>query len=849
MTGKKYMDSRAYGNGLHEIDKTEALERGIEVFPSIYIEGAAAVGKTTALRMLAAKHPEARVVRCTPEELTEKLSEAAPRRPGMPADEKDSAARKAIASCGQTAEAAVTAMETQVWYVLDDFPAEPDGAMVDTLSQFIRQISEKGENTRVLLAGREKPPGEFLDLVWKRQMQLIPQEALRFSEAETEELVRCSGSGLDPAELFRETGGWAGCTDMLIRLAEDQSEKQTEQSESEAPGYLRRLKYSWEIASYIDRQILDTLPENEREIMRRAAVCPWISAKLCREVWGISWADTLLENLERKGLLHFDREMHRWTAASILQGTAAAGRTDGDRRRETDAGARKYLGRWYEEHGFLPEALACMKDSGDEETYRECLLRHYREAPWLGLSFPEVLQWKGNRPELCYLRGLLKYREQDVKGLDAELERLSVKPEDNRQVREIYLNLAFLKTDLSMEGWMKLLEEYGREKEGLRLYHMLGNSWTFLCGLRDLSALFACAKNEERALAKIWKDRLGPEEWQNYQLARIDYYLETERREKLLQEDRELLKRGDGTPEQRLAKLYLWCRLRRLELKDGRQTEDFAVIRQLEESLVKDSGSGDPPMYAVTARAIRSLYAFGREEQNRLAEWLRSEEAVLRAEVCEENYAVLCCMAKAYLQRNRYEKTGLLLKRLLPYMQAYRRRKFQAELLFEQAVVHQSRGMHGLALRSAIESFVAAGDRRYVRFYAEYGKYGYEVMEAYVDWLSKNTPGGWHRKKRYNYGNVLHMKREDYLGVVLRCAKKGVRTAKDAADDRQQERLTMMETVILQGISQGLSNTEICSSLNLKLPTVKSHIYNLYKKLGAGNRVQAVNRAKELGIL
>ena len=40
------------------IDKTQVLEKGMEAFPSIYIEGAAASGKTTAVRMLLSKHPE-----------------------------------------------------------------------------------------------------------------------------------------------------------------------------------------------------------------------------------------------------------------------------------------------------------------------------------------------------------------------------------------------------------------------------------------------------------------------------------------------------------------------------------------------------------------------------------------------------------------------------------------------------------------------------------------------------------------------------------------------------------------------------------------------------------------------
>ena len=40
------------------IDKTECLEKEIERFPSVYIEGAAGCGKTTMMRMFLEKHPE-----------------------------------------------------------------------------------------------------------------------------------------------------------------------------------------------------------------------------------------------------------------------------------------------------------------------------------------------------------------------------------------------------------------------------------------------------------------------------------------------------------------------------------------------------------------------------------------------------------------------------------------------------------------------------------------------------------------------------------------------------------------------------------------------------------------------
>ena len=71
-----------------------------------------------------------------------------------------------------------------------------------------------------------------------------------------------------------------------------------------------------------------------------------------------------------------------------------------------------------------------------------------------------------------------------------------------------------------------------------------------------------------------------------------------------------------------------------------------------------------------------------------------------------------------------------------------------------------------------IESFLYSENARYVRFYTEYGKSGRDVLNAYVEWMKQNSPEGWHRKKKYNYGNVRRMPKEDYLELILRTAKK-----------------------------------------------------------------------------
>jgi len=63
------------------------------------------------------------------------------------------------------------------------------------------------------------------------------------------------------------------------------------------------------------------------------------------------------------------------------------------------------------------------------------------------------------------------------------------------------------------------------------------------------------------------------------------------------------------------------------------------------------------------------------------------------------------------------------------------------------------------------------------------------------------------------------------------------------------EPLSERELEVLRLVAAGLSNREIAASLYLSPGTIKTHVHNIYGKLGVGNRTQAVVRAKELELV
>jgi len=64
-----------------------------------------------------------------------------------------------------------------------------------------------------------------------------------------------------------------------------------------------------------------------------------------------------------------------------------------------------------------------------------------------------------------------------------------------------------------------------------------------------------------------------------------------------------------------------------------------------------------------------------------------------------------------------------------------------------------------------------------------------------------------------------------------------------------REPLSEREHIVLRLIAAGRSNQEIAETLVIAVSTVKSHINNLYGKLGTQRRTQAISIARDLGLL
>jgi len=87
-----------------------------------------------------------------------------------------------------------------------------------------------------------------------------------------------------------------------------------------------------------------------------------------------------------------------------------------------------------------------------------------------------------------------------------------------------------------------------------------------------------------------------------------------------------------------------------------------------------------------------------------------------------------------------------------------------------------------------------------------------------------------------------------YAGELLQVARGGHGAQAPVAQLLAQP-LTTRELEVLRLIDRGCSNQEIAADLYISRATVKRHISNIYTKLDAGSRTQALSRSRELGLL
>lgn len=775
-----------------KIDKTKAADEILNRTVAVCLCGMPGIGKKTLVRMLLDKHPEVNPVICSVEDLKS-------------VNQKENEEEKVT------------------WYLIRPFQERSYPEFSEVLWEFFRNMN-KGD--KLIFSTNGKIPEELLEFIWNGSVEILYPEALRFTRSETYQYIKGQKSALDCEQAYRLTRGWAGCLALMVRI-----QKQLPES------WLSEELWSrYEIRRYVQKNIVEQLSEAERKLLFERAALPRLEEELVSQLWDDPQKETE-EGLFQRGIMIYVPKKKYWFIQPVIRRMLEY---------EINPQRCETAIRWYEEKGYVSEAVECSYNLKEQGVYRDCLIRNYDKVSFLTFSL-DLKRIDIDCPELLFIRGMEVFFRQDRRKIDSMYHDIRMAwenvwkyQEDQRKWKEIFLNIAYVNSAISLHDWMMLLETLSEPGEKMHLYYILGESFSWLSGIRDLTELFSGTQEQNKRYQMLWKDRLSEKEWIGYQLAGMEYAFQTDQLEKQPERLFDLITL-DSIWQHRMGVLFLLYLF--VEGTDGKELVDNKM-----QILVRSLQGEESEICRYNATALYYLAEAKWGEKEDIIRWLRATGGDIANKAGRTKLHYMAAI-KLHIYLGNYNLADQALEEFLPYVEKNRIWKYWAEGLFLKAIVEKELGRTTEAVRLVAQSLSVAERFRYVRIYTGYGKKGYELLTLYKEWMCRNHIALQNRKKRYYYRNVNTMPYIDWVDYIIRKSRQIKKVYAEQTKEDQVENLTVTERMVIQYLNRGYSNSEICKEMNIKLTTVKSHIYSIYRKLDVSTRTQAIQKARQLNIL
>ena len=234
----------------------------------------------------------------------------------------------------------------------------------------------------------------------------------------------------------------------------------------------------------------------------------------------------------------------------------------------------------------------------------------------------------------------------------------------------------------------------------------------------------------------------------------------------------------------------------------------------------------------VPVQRARLLLAQGNVAE--VAEWIAGRQLDVEDPPTYAGEGERLVLARLLLAQNDPDRARRLLERTLEHAERFDRTGSIIEILALQALALRAAGEHKRAVDALSRALTLGQPESYIRTFVDEGRpmaglladvlsaQQRELLSAIRSApLPQNAPGG---------------DRAGPSGPVV-------------PDTGSFEALSVREMEVLALIAAGKRNHEIASELVIVLSTVKTHVKNIYRKLGARNRAQAVARLRDLGLL
>ncbi len=763
----------------------------------------------------------------------------------------------------------------QVVCVLDDVHLLHEPAALEMLAFLLEHAPP---NLHLALLTRADPPLPLAAHRARGQLLELRAPDLRFGPEETARFFGDTmGLDLSPSALSaleERTEGWVAGLQLAALSLQGRPG-----AEAAALGFTGEHRF---VAEYLTEQILAGQPERVQEFLVRTAILDRLTAPLCQEITGFADAHELLERLYRQNLFleplddaHRCYRYHALFADSLRQQLARRDPALPD-------GLRAQAARWCARNELPVDAIEYALAAGDEAlaaalvadvvrsmvvfdervTLRDWLRRLppalVAANPWLGIGRTFALIQQGDLAGARHALGAARASSAGAGDAPGEADLL------DGLLTGAAAWIAEKQGDLP--GTLRLAEAaraHLPERSPLRLFvTTLAGDVFFLQGqLDEAERLWGEVLRQARALERpaheiLMRLGLGHIAFWRGQLAEAEAHYESALA-LILQKGasgvyeaaacaslaRVFL--GRGQVERALPAARRACEKVSASSRGAPQDASPAIVFAQVHLAMGEDEAAERALHEAEA-SMRSYPPYA----NVLADWqyVRVSAWLARGELaaalrwaqdrpsCGETVGSYgaewegLAQARALLAAHAMAPDALtsalaILQELARACEARGHTGRLVDVLVELALAHKLEGQGALAAATLGRARDLAADEAYLQPFAQ---------------------------RREAIGDLLReLARAGRAPQMLQALELALPTGanRPPAAGRLPEALTGREQDVLRLLAAGLSNAEIGRELFLSVNTIKTHLRGVYGKLGVTSRVQAVSRARELGLL
>ncbi len=763
----------------------------------------------------------------------------------------------------------------QFLLVLDDYHLITEPEVHSSLTYLVEHLPPQ---LHIILATRADPPlplsllrarGEVLE-VRTDQLRCTPQEVMAFFK-------EVMGMRL-PEDIIQEvtarTEGWLVGLQLLglsLQGHTDPADLLDEVSGSQ--------RY---ILDYLMEEVLRGLIPSVQTFLLRTSILERLSASLCDAVLEQTGSQEILEFLERANVFVVPLDgQRRWYRYHALFAEALRSRLE-----QTEGAAVSALhlraSRWYAEQGSLNEAARHAISARDWPWAADLIEQEYAFI-WGNSEHAMVRRWLEklpveivrSRPRLClaYAKTLFMvapYTTMERWLQDAETAvratltappngtaDTGASPPTQRHERDnllgeivayraiitgYYLGEGHATLAFCQEAFGDIAAAIQRVREATTLAQAAGDiSSTILYMSRTAYSLLLHGKLHEVVQLAEQAVHLGTTPdglphamvcWAS--IFHADVLREWNRLDEALDLALQAVRLSEQT--ETIVSLYLgYTTLMRVYLARGEMEAAHSAFQHAEEVLAKTYSPYRRDAYLIVDW-VQFWLASGAME--RATHW--AQELALQARVhspfAREREDVAC--ARIMLAQKRPTEALSLLEPLAAGAEKQERWSHVIEIKVLQALSHHMRGEEQEAFTILAQALQLAESEGYIRRFVDEGAPMAALLSRLRNQQRKHGPTPY-------LGTVLTAFRQDSTAPEHQPERAGQRTTAQPLFDPLSER----ELEVLHLLVRGDSNQEIAEGLVITIDTVKRHVSNIFSKLGVHTRVQAVARARALGLL